>query len=204
MTAPTHILTGLASLVVVGKCTGVTPDAVGFLAFLVGTLAPDIDGNGSITRPGTILRRFFGREVAKLLDGITELVSAIVRRSFGHRGFIHSPLVAACIIFGGFYFDRTWLIWLGGGYAAHLLGDALTAGGIPLLSPISSHRTSFTAMKTGSRTEAVVAGALVFFVIGFGWSLLPEQVKATHRQLYQVIAGGSRSWNENQSTDPPN
>ena len=46
MTAPTHIITGLASVVIVGHATGITPNAPSLLAMLVGTLAPDIDGNG--------------------------------------------------------------------------------------------------------------------------------------------------------------
>ena len=56
MTAPTHIVTGLATVVVVGRVTGVTPDAVSLMAIVFGSLAPDIDGKGVITRPGTILR----------------------------------------------------------------------------------------------------------------------------------------------------
>ena len=64
MTAPTHIATGLATVVVVGRVSGVTPDAVGLLAFIVGSLSPDIDGEGVITRPGTILRQLLGRGIA--------------------------------------------------------------------------------------------------------------------------------------------
>ena len=89
MTAPTHILTGLASVVVAGRIGGLTPDAVSLLAFIVGTLAPDIDGNGSITRPGTILRGLLGRELGGVLDAAFELISAVIRTLFGHRGFIH-------------------------------------------------------------------------------------------------------------------
>ena len=69
----------------------------------------------------------------------------------------------------------------------HLLGDALTAGGIPAWSPISSRRVSLSGMKTGSRTEYVLAGVLLVFVCVGGWTLLPEQVKHTHRQLFEVI-----------------
>ena len=93
MTSPTHILTGLATVVVAGRVGGPTPDAARLLAFIVGTLASDIDGNLSITRPGTILRGLLGREIGGMLDAIFELVSAIVRTTFGHRGFIHSPLI---------------------------------------------------------------------------------------------------------------
>ena len=188
MTAPTHILTGLASVVIAGRVGGLTPDAVSLLAFIVGTLAPDIDGNGSITRPGTILRGLLGREIGGVLDAIFELISAIVRTTFGHRGFIHSPLVTLCIIGSGHYWDMAWLMWFGGGYAAHLLGDALTAGGIPVWSPLSSRRFSLSGMKIGSRTEYVLAGVLLVFVCIGGWTLLPEQVKHTHRQLFEIIA----------------
>ena len=93
MTAPTHILTGLASVVVVGRVSGVTPDAVGLLALIVGTLAPDIDGNGAITRPGTILRELIGRGLATLIDAVFEFIAAIIGTIFGHRGlFIHLRL----------------------------------------------------------------------------------------------------------------
>ena len=78
-------------------------------------------------------------------------------------------------------------MWFGGGFASHLLGDALTAGGIPVWSPISSKRVSLSGMKTGSRTERVLAGFLLVFVCGFGWALLPEQVKHTHREVYELI-----------------
>ena len=113
MTAPTHILTGLASVVVVGRVSGVTPDAVGLLAFIVGTLAPDIDGNGVITRPGTILRELIGRGLATLIDAVSEFIAAIIGMLFGHRGFIHSPTVALCIIGSGLFWDITWLcvVW---------------------------------------------------------------------------------------------
>jgi membrane-bound metal-dependent hydrolase YbcI (DUF457 family) len=187
MTAPTHILTGLASVVVVGRVSGLTPGAVSLLAFVVGSLAPDIDGQGVITRPGRMFRQFFGREVANLLDAIGQLLSATIRTIFGHRGFIHSPLIALSIVAIGAHLDWAWLMWFGGGYASHLLGDALTVGGIPVWSPISSKRVSLSGMKTGSRTERVLAGFLLVFVCGFGWALLPEQVKHTHREVYELI-----------------
>jgi membrane-bound metal-dependent hydrolase YbcI (DUF457 family) len=187
MMAPTHILTGLASIVVVGRVGGPTPNAVDLAAFMVGSLAPDIDGQGVITKPGTILRRYLGRELANILDAVGQLISCTIRSIFGHRGFIHSPLIALSIVTLGVYLNWPWLMWFGGGYASHLLGDALTAGGIPVWSPISSKRVSLSGMKTGSRTEAVLAGVLLVFVCGFGWALLPEQVKHTHRQLYEVI-----------------
>ena len=135
MTAPTHIVTGLATVVVVGRVTGVTPDAVSLMAVIFGSLAPDIDGTGVITRPGTILRQLIGRGPANLLDAVFEFIAAAVHFFFGHRGFIHSPLLAFGIFGLGGYLGKPWLEWFGIGYAAHLLGDAMTTGGIPLLCP---------------------------------------------------------------------
>jgi inner membrane protein len=187
MTAPTHILTGLASVVVVGRVSGLTPGAVSLLAFVVGSLVSDIDRQGVITGPGRSFRQFFGREVANLLDAIGQLLSATIRTIFGHRGFIHSPLIALSIVAIGAHLDWARLMWFGGGFASHLLGDALTAGGIPVWSPFSLKRVSLSGMKTGSRTERVLACALLVFVCGFGWVLLPEQVKHTHREVYELI-----------------
>ena len=107
MTAPTHIVTGLATVVVVGRVTGVTPDAVSLMAIVFGSLAPDIDGKGVITRPGTILRQLIGRGSASLLDAVFEFIAAVESFFFGHQGFIHSPLLALCIFgLGGYLSNR--------------------------------------------------------------------------------------------------
>ncbi len=158
------------------------------LAFIIGSLAPDIDGEGSITRPGKILWRFVGPAIGNLLDAIFELFSAVLKLFFSHRGFIHSPFLACCIIGLGFVLDRTWLMWFGGGFAAHLLGDAMTSGGIPVWSPVSSRRLSMLDMRTGSKREHMVAVTLLVFTCVFGWGLLPEAVKDTHRMIYEAAA----------------
>jgi inner membrane protein len=188
MTAPTHIVTGLATVVVVGRVTGVTPDAVSLMAIVFGSLAPDIDGTGVITRPGTILRQLIGRGPANLLDAVFEFISAVVNLLFGHRGFIHSPLLAFSIFGLGGYLSKPWLEWFGIGYATHLLGDALTVGGIPIWSPFSSRRVSLSDMRTGSRQEYVFAVVMLMLTCVFGWRLLPEDVKQTHQMIYEKLA----------------
>ena len=185
--APTHIVTGLATVVIIGRVTGVTPDGVGLFAFIVGSLAPDIDGTGVITRPGTILRQLIGRGPANLLDAVFEFISAVVNLLFGHRGFIHSPLLAFSIFGLGGYLSKPWLEWFGIGYATHLLGDALTAGGIPIWSPFSSRRVSLSDMRTGSRQEYAIAVVILLLSCVFGWRLLPEDVKQTHRTIYEKL-----------------
>jgi inner membrane protein len=188
MTAPTHIVTGLATVVVVGLVTGMTPDAVSLMAIVFGSLAPDIDGTGVITRPGTILRQLIGRGPANLLDAVFEFISAVVNLLFGHRGFIHSPLLAFSIFGLGGYLSKPWLEWFGIGYATHLLGDALTVGGIPIWSPFSSRRVSLSDMRTGSRQEYVFAVVMLMLTCVFGWRLLPEDVKQTHQMIYEKLA----------------
>jgi inner membrane protein len=188
MTAPTHIVTGLATVVVVGRVTGVTPDAVGLMAVIFGSLAPDIDGTGVITRPGTILRQLIGRGPANLLDAVFEFIAAAVHFLFGHRGFIHSPLLAFSIFGLGGYLGKPWLEWFGIGYATHLLGDALTVGGIPIWSPFSSRRVSLSHMRTGSRQEYALAVVMLLWTCVFGWRLLPEDVKLTHQMIYEKLA----------------
>ena len=118
MTAPTHIVTGLATVVVLGRVAGETPDAVNLLVLLVGSLAPDIDGNGAITRPGTILRTLIGRELASVIDDVFEFISEAIQFVFEHRGFLHSPFVAFCIFALGGFLEMHWLEWFALGYAS--------------------------------------------------------------------------------------
>jgi len=187
MTAPTHVLTGLAATVLLGRLGGVTPTAVELLAVLAGSLAPDVDGNGSITRPGTILRRFLGRGLADVLDAVAWVLVKTLRVFFRHRGFIHSPCIVLVIVASAAILEQPWLAWFALGYVAHLLGDAATVGGIPLLSPISERRVSLRSMRTGSGKEMVVAGVLLVISCLCGWALLPEGVKDTHRTIFGVV-----------------
>jgi inner membrane protein len=106
---------------------------------------------------------------------------------FGHRGFIHSPLLPVAFFAFGAVFERGWMTWFAFGYALHLLGDAMTVEGIPLWSPFSSRRISFARIRTGSRTEGVIATGLVLLTVIIGWSLLPEGVKAMQRNLFEAV-----------------
>ena len=175
-------------MVVLGRTTGITPDSVGLLALIVGTLAPDIDGNGSITRPGTILRQLLGRGIGHILDAIFGALASAVGLIFGHRGFIHSPAVAIALMFAAVFTASESLFWFGAGYLTHIAGDAMTPAGVPLLSPLSNRRFSLVLMKTGSAPEGAVAVALLLFVCIFGWALLPDPVRHTREQLLEAVA----------------
>jgi inner membrane protein len=172
-----------------GRLGGVTPTAVELLAVIAGSLAPDVDGNGSITRPGTILRRLLGRWIADVLDALAWVLVKTIRVFFKHRGFIHSPCMVLAILGVAAVFEHPWLAWFALGYAAHLLGDAATAGGIPVLSPFSERRVSLSSMRTGSGKEMVVAGVLLVLTCVCGWALLPEGVKETQRAMFEALGG---------------
>ena len=180
-------MSGLAAAVALGRLTGVTPTAVELLTLIVGSLAPDIDGRGTITKPSKILRPFLGRTLGGLIDGLFGVVAGTVKMCFGHRGFVHAPVLAVVFFAFGAVFERDWVTWFAFGYSVHLFGDSMTVEGIPVWSPFSSRRVSLTGMRTGSRTEGAIAIGLVLLTVVFGWSLLPEGVKATQRSLFEAV-----------------
>jgi len=57
-----------------------------------------------------------------------------------------------------------------GGYVMHLLGDALTSGGVPFLWP-SKRRFGLALLTTGSATETVLRIGLVVGTAGFLWAV---------------------------------
>lgn len=116
---------------------------------IFGSLLPDLD------HPGSTL----GKKVPFISSPLSHL--------FGHRGFIHSPLL--CLIIGvlllSFYptIPATYKsIYLGVtlgitvGYASHLFLDALTVSGVPLLSPISRKKYRLMKLHTGKHEWFVI------------------------------------------------
>lgn len=193
MTGPTHVITGLATVVAISRLSSVTPSAVELLALIFGVLAPDIDGGGVITRPGKVLRQLVGRVLADVIDFLFGIVVALVSVLFSHRGFLHSPAFAVVVFGLAWASGEPLAIWFSVGYAVHLVGDVFTAGGIPIGSPFSTRTLSLGGLRTGSLGEFAIAVVLLVFTCLFGWSTLPEGVKASHREVYKtlVVAKGS-------------
>ena len=183
MTAPTHIISGLAGVVLLSNASGETPQAIDLLAVVIGTLLPDIEGNGVITRPGKVLRQLIGRALGDLLDLVMGIAAFALRAVFGHRGFLHSFAMPLILFLGSIAYSNTWLGWLSFGYAIHLLGDIVTVAGIPALSPIFKTRFSIPLFKTGSAVEFACATLLLGFTVTSGWKLLPAEVKRTHSRI---------------------
>jgi membrane-bound metal-dependent hydrolase YbcI (DUF457 family) len=171
----------LAGAVVAGGPLPATAAAWGGL--VVGSLAPDIDGGGSIAYWGNWLPRYITpKPVRALLNGIGKTVSDVIRSMFGHRQAFHWPSWGVIIIALGLSLGLDWLLWFGAGYILHILGDSLTKSGVPLLGPLITKDISFSPMKTGSIIETLFGAALWLFVGWQIWLRLPH-----NGQLYQLV-----------------
>lgn len=181
MTGPSHIVLALATSVALSRATGFIPSPVEVLILCFGALLPDIDGNGSITKPGTILRNFLGKTLSQLMNAIIAPFALLVRVLFGHRGITHSLLIPGVIfgtelLFGGNH-------WLSFGYLTHILGDLMTPKGVPLFSPLLKSNFSLKVFKTGSILEWVFVSILFIYTIIFGVDLLPSNTQEAIQNL---------------------
>ena len=180
MTGPSHVICGLAAAVCLSRSSGVDLSALDLLVVIAGSLLPDIDGNGTITKPGSVLRKLIGQTLADLIDFVAGIFCMLVRLVFKHRGFLHSPLLPLVLFATAEVSDSIALGWLAFGYLIHLAGDLLTVEGIPLLSPFSKRKISLNLFRTGATSEFAVSGALLIYALVYGWVLLPEAVKSAH------------------------
>jgi inner membrane protein len=192
MVGPSHAVVALAATVAVARLGGFAPDRAALFFVLVGALMPDIDGEGSITKPGTMLKHFLPRFLVGLLDAVGQLINAMVKAIARHRGFFHWPLVAILIMAAGRGFHLHWLTWFGFGYLTHLVADAFTPEGVPLLAPYSYQQYSLGLIKTRSVGELAVVLLLGCAAAYWGYPLLPEgylrgfeEIREYYRRLHQ-------------------
>lgn len=151
---------------------------------VLGSLAPDIDGEGSICYLGNFLpQNITPKPVVRLLNWFGRTVSGLVRAIFGHRKALHWPLWAILMMASGLFFGVDWLLWFGAGYLLHILGDSLTKSGVPLLGPLSRRDFSFTPMVTGKPVESAFGVALWLIV---GWRLY--EVLPQSAWLWQLVS----------------
>jgi membrane-bound metal-dependent hydrolase YbcI (DUF457 family) len=145
-------------------------------------VAPDLDGRESLaSTPSAWLPRFI--PFTRLLDKLVGLVMRIPANVFGHRNTLHYPIIAGAIIFFGAGAGWDWLLWLGVGYASHIVADSLTKQGIPWLGPLSNRDYGllprFLRLRTGGFFEGLVS------VVSWAWAALGVLVSITG------YAGGS-------------
>jgi inner membrane protein len=135
--ATTHSIIGLLSAAAINYIQPYVPQDMLALAFvpgcaIVGALLPDIDHNVSRIRHATGTAR--GQGPLAIPGWLGGILSAILG---GHRGFTHTALALGLL---------TWLLWRWWpgpfvlafliGYASHLIADAFTDVGVPLLWPL--------------------------------------------------------------------
>lgn len=156
----------------------------------LGAIAPDFDaGGGMITRPSRWipgLPRLFGRA----LDSTTRLASQVTREVAGHRGPLHYPLIALGLWLLAIIAGWPWLRFISIGYLAHILADALTRSGVPLLGPFSKRDVGFLPKKLRIRTGGPLERLLGLVVWGYlGFSLY--QVMKQGFDAQELLTNGS-------------
>jgi inner membrane protein len=122
---------------------------LGLFLVAVGSLCPDIDRAGST--------------IARVAGLPSRAMAWIVEHSFGHRGPLHSALaVALVLVLGQAFVPLSGIRGLGGplafGWASHIILDALTARGVPVLWPLRARLRLPPGFATGSSVEQLVLG----------------------------------------------
>jgi membrane-bound metal-dependent hydrolase YbcI (DUF457 family) len=155
----------------------VATGAVG--ASLLGSRLPDADQLGTrIHRRTRVERR---SRVAALAGRVLRLPMTIFARLAKHRGATHWLLSAAAATIalagaaGAVWASLTLPVAIGAGcgYGAHLLADACTTGGAPLLGPFSLRRVHLLPrghrVATGGPADVLmlIAATLTAVVLGF-------------------------------------
>jgi inner membrane protein len=164
MMGRTHAFIGIAALWLMELPGVVTQETIVPLIFFaaVGALLPDLDAGESL------LKRFAIGGIAPLAP-----VSAVLHRTLGHRGLLHS--LAGIGIFTALCAlpVALWLGWLFGaalmlGYASHIAADAATKSGVPLLYPRRKRYHLLPKgwrLTTGSLAEEMLLPFLAFAVL---------------------------------------
>jgi membrane-bound metal-dependent hydrolase YbcI (DUF457 family) len=192
MQGKNHVALALAIPLAGAMLAGVDlPSTVaGWGGLIIGSLAPDIDGEGSVCYLGNFLpHHITPKPVIAILNGLGKTISGVVRSIFGHRKALHWPAWGVGLMVLGINFDLDWLIWFGLGYGLHIAGDSLTKSGVPLFGPVLSVDISFTPMVTGKWVESAFGYLLWLFV---AWRLA-VQILPRAEWLWQLIHrfGGS-------------
>lgn len=167
----THVFAGVNTLWLFPNISGaLTSETFPLLALLAafGALLPDIDASASKIR-------------SLSLGGIRPLapVSMLAHRTFGHRGFLHSPKALALL---GLLLTPSVFWWgigpplaLWTGYASHLLLDACTPYGIPRYRN-SAYRLHLLPpalrLRTGSEAEGRLQTLLAVAALALALSQL--------------------------------
>jgi len=161
MMGRTHAIFGAGVVVPIALISG-QPAVIGI--GLISALVPDLDASDGALKHWYIM---IGSGKNKIRIKPFYPIAEIVSLFFKHRGFLHS--LYAAIIFGVVLLIFTpWYYAFAGffGYLSHIILDACTPAGVPLLLLGDWHLLpKHLRIRTGSYVEnlfLVAAGALVF------------------------------------------
>lgn len=190
MTAPTHVVFGFSLAVWLAKFLDVHLTPGDWAAVFFGSLAPDIDaGNAVISRPGSLFRQIVPRGIGQFIDSLTQAISRVILRIFGHRKSFHWPLWPALMMGAGVSLDKSWLFWFGWGYLSHIIADFCTTGGVPIFGPFSKRLVRWSPLRTGSKTELVLFSFLLVGLFYSSWDFLPEPTRYWLEKYKEMIVG---------------
>lgn len=163
MKGVTHAVFGALVGVPLALATG-QPALVG--VGLVAGLVPDLDASDATLKHWTITT---GRGKHRREYKPFYLLSAAINALFGHRGFWHS--IYCALIFGGIF--GWWQGWafgltVAGGYLIHLLLDAATPSGVPIIMRGPWHLLPpRLRIQTGSEVEYLLLAIAAVIVLGY-------------------------------------
>ena len=160
--------------------------ALAVVVGIVASLMPDLDGTDSTARTAVGLgKEQIKREWRKrprpvlIVRRVVSIPFNLFARLIPHRGPTHWILTAVIlwgvVAYAATLFNLPPVLWVafGAGYMSHLLADALTVAGVPLLGPLSGRSVRFLprpiALRTGSAAESVLVSFLMalFMVAGY-------------------------------------
>ncbi len=146
------------------------PGLLSVSSAVIGSLAPDLDGGGTIARPSNFLPHLFPKWLMDFVDWFGIHFSKLVKKIFGHRGILHWPIIGLLISYAGFYTHVNLLMFFGFGWLLHLAGDIITVNGIPLFGPFSHKKISVFGMRVGSQFEGFVG--VCFWITAIGLTIV--------------------------------
>lgn len=151
MRAGTHIMAGIAVAYALGANAGLSYLQIGALGAVGGlcALIPDID------HPQSAIRRKTG------------ILGTMAAFWMNHRGITHTLLAAALVaLLSAALLPELIAATIAGAYLSHLVLDACTISGVPLLGPLTWRRfhllPAIARVRTGSLREQ---GALLAMVV---------------------------------------
>jgi len=168
MQGTNHLALGLLAPVA-SHAVLATPEPLSLLAWgalVVGSLLPDIDGDGEIVRWGNWLPNVVPSFIRDTLNWTGLTVSGFIKGMFGHRGPCHWAVWGVALIAASLgYQENDILLWLGIGFLLHLLGDIVTIQGVPLFGPVYTGKISIFPMRVGGWFETGL-GYLMWLALG--------------------------------------